>query len=327
MLNFRTVTQSPDSKSVNFHSPVWWAKWGRISMSLAMAIRPSGKAMLVISLPRSGSSWIGGLLGSASNALYLREPLSRSYLESGGNVTVFDVDPTSPPDNYALFAARAFTGLPIFPHGVLQDPAQASLHARPKKRLVLKEVNPLALPWLLDAFQPRVLFLVRHPAAVARSYWDLEWRNVEDRLSQFSPRLMDGPLRPWQDTISSASGFWKAHGVFQGAVLRVVMDRLATYKDHKIITYEDICSDLTGNLRNLFQFAELDLDEATKKRIADSNPSSNQTPQNPYSTRRNSQAMKYAWKRKLDSEQLALLHAGYASFKLPFYDSTDDWTV
>ncbi|MGA7180852.1 MAG: sulfotransferase domain-containing protein [Thiobacillaceae bacterium] len=316
-----------DDKDLAFQSPVWWANLGRMSMLLAKAVHPSGKPLVVFSLPRSGSSWIGELLGSASNALYLREPLSRSHLVWGGNATVFDIDPASPPDVYALFAARAFNGLPVFPRGVIRYLEQWSLQTRTQRRLVLKIVSPLALPWLLEAYHPRVIFLVRHPAAVACSYWELGWRNREERLSQIGPRLMSGPLRPWQDTMSAASGFWHAHGVFQGAVLRVVMDSLAYYTDYKVVTYEESCLDPNGTFRDLFHFAELDFDEETEKRIAESSSSPSQGAEDPYSTRKDSRAMQYAWKRRIDVEQLAQLHSGFSPFKLPFYDSADDWTI
>ena len=41
--------------------------------------------VLLTSLPRSGSSWIGRILGSADEALYLREPLTQAYLKRIGH--------------------------------------------------------------------------------------------------------------------------------------------------------------------------------------------------------------------------------------------------
>lgn len=164
--------------------PVWWEKIPFINQLVVKAIPLSGKPALVISLPRSGSSWIGRILGGAPNATYLREPLTQSNLALGASSTVFYVDPQLPPHSYTQFADYAFTGLPAFSTGIVQTPSQWSLLSRINKRLVLKEVNPLALAWLCETYRPRIIYLVRHPAAVALSYWRLGWRNAEQRLNE-----------------------------------------------------------------------------------------------------------------------------------------------
>ena len=60
--------------------PVNWARWGPVSSFLARKFKTAAPPILVFSLPRSGSSWVGEILGSASNALYLREPMTQSNL-------------------------------------------------------------------------------------------------------------------------------------------------------------------------------------------------------------------------------------------------------
>ena len=296
-------------------------------MLIGRAFRLPHKPLLISSLPRSGSSWVGELLGSANDALYLREPLNQSFLASGGTTTVFDVDPHSPPNDYALFAERAFNGVPIFPKGVVQDVRQWSLRSRHNKILVIKSVNPLALPWLLETYHPRTLHLVRHPAAVASSYWQRGWRNPEEKLTQLSPRLLDGPLKPWRKIIRSTTGFWAAQGVFQGAVQRVVTDTLASHEDCRIVPYEEICVDAEAKLQELLDFAGLNIDDSVIKRIAELSSGDELGGSNTYGTRRNSQKMARAWKRRVKAEQLAALQAGYLAFDLPYYNSAADWTI
>ena len=313
--------------ATSFPGQVWWSRLHRVGMLIGRAFRLPHKPLLITSLPRSGSSWIGELLGSASNALYLREPLNQSYLASGGTTTVFDVDPHSPPDDYALFAKRAFNGVPVFPKGVVQDIRQWSLFSRGDRTLVIKSVNPLALTWLLETYHPRCLHLVRHPAAVASSYWQRGWRNPEEKLSQLSPRLMNGPLKPWRHAIRSASGFWEAQGVFQGAVQRVVTDALAGQEDCRIARYEDVCVDAEAKLQELLDFAGLNVDNSIIKRIAELSLADELGGSNTYGTRRNSRKMANAWKRKVNADQLAALRAGYSAFELPDYNSAADWTI
>lgn len=193
--------------------------------------------------------------------------------------------------------------------------------------MVIKEVNPLALAWLLDTYRPRVVFLMRHPAAVALSYQALNWCNAEAKLAELGTRLMNGSLRPWQETIQSASGFWQAHGAFQGAVLRVALQALTAYADAITITYESLCENPETSFRALFEFAGLTFDERVHDRIRESSVGTAQDAAGNYGTRRDTLRMAAAWKGKLTPEQLASLHAGYAAFDLPYYRDSNDWTL
>jgi hypothetical protein len=89
--------------------------------------------------------------------------------------TNFYVDPDDPPAAYAASARAAFSGLPSFalpaerPTRIVRHPGQWSLRQRRQRRLVIKEINPFACEWLLKTYSPRVIYLVRHPAAVALS--------------------------------------------------------------------------------------------------------------------------------------------------------------
>jgi len=62
------------------------------------------------------------ILGSAPDALFLREPINQSHLTRGGDTTVFDVDPNSTSIGYALYEDRAFNGIPLFTQGEQEIP-------------------------------------------------------------------------------------------------------------------------------------------------------------------------------------------------------------
>ena len=158
-------------------SPVSWARRGRVSALLARLLRTQGPPVLVLSLGRSGSTWLGATLGRAANALHLHEPLTQPLLAAGQDQqTNFEVDPARPPALYARCAQAAFAGLPAFPlrpgtrpTQIVRYPEQWALAQRSRRRLVIKEINPFACGWLLQAYRPRLIYLVRHPAAVALS--------------------------------------------------------------------------------------------------------------------------------------------------------------
>ena len=79
--------------------PLPWTYTGPVAAAIA-AHRAPLRPILVLSMPRSGSSWVGATLGDAKNAAYLREPLTHNWARMRHQPAVIEVDPSSPPDSY-----------------------------------------------------------------------------------------------------------------------------------------------------------------------------------------------------------------------------------
>jgi hypothetical protein len=255
--------------------------------------------VLILSLPRSGSSWLGLTLGSAANALYLREPINQSWLNAGRNDTMVQVPVTNPPLVYRQAAETVRDGLPNFAKYIVKLPQQWRLAERRRRRLVIKEVNPNASQYLLGLFRPRLIFLVRHPAAVAASFVDRGW---------WSPEWIS----------------WHGMGAQQGQILRNALDSLEHYTDTRIVLYEDLCQDPLACFQALFDFAGLTWD-ANVADLIEQDTSGHR--EGAYETKRHSQAMLQAWTKKLEAEAVAQVRAGYGGFDLPWYQSDEDWLV
>lgn len=278
------------------YDPLFWAKLGLPSQYIAKYLKTMAPSILVLSHPRSGSSWVGDTLGNASNAVYLREPISQSYLKNG-KYFICEVNPIQPDKLYKRFADFSFIGLPCFPDApyVVKFHAQWELSKRKSRRLVIKEVNPLACEYFLKNYSPKVIFLVRHPAAVALSFRKFGWWNK----------------------------IGKEEGKRLGIRLRAVYDSLKTYDECLIVKYEDLCTDPLSVFRNLFDFAGLEWNTKIEKLIQ-GNTSKGDTKKR-YSISRDSKKMIRAWEGQLTEEELANLKEGYQVFDLPWYQSLDDW--
>ncbi|MCU0285316.1 MAG: sulfotransferase domain-containing protein [Acidobacteria bacterium] len=313
-----------DANEMFFKSqPIGWAKYGKFSQTLAGLFKTAAPSILVISLPRSGSSWVGEILGSARNALYLREPITQSHFAEGGKITLVDIDPNLHPVNYQHFGHLAFSGLPAFPGTVVIFPNQWGLTARKNKRLVIKEVNPLAFEWILPKYKPRIILLVRHPAAVALSWKRLGWIPTKEDLLYSTGRLLNGSLSRWKENIMSAANFWELQGALQGAVLRKALDCVANHDDARIIIYEKLCASYRDTFHELFRFSQLQWDNHIEELIAAK--SSGDDSVNPYGTMRNSKKMPNAWKDKIPAAELDNLRKYFSAFNLPFYNNPEDW--
>ena len=229
-----------------------WATWGPVSRFLAWALKPKQPSVLVLSLARSGSSWVGDMLGLAADALYLREPFTQTDLA----VNVRQVfDPSEHPPLEAVMrrlADKAFLGLPDFRSKVVVNPGQWSLRGRRRRRVVIKEVNPRACRWFVENYRPRVVFLLRHPAATA-------WKLVPNELAGADARRL-GTARVGEDRETQ----------------RIMWDALKDHPAHTKVYYEDLCHDPVGEFRRLYEFAGLTWTEDIARTIAENGAESPQ---------------------------------------------------
>src|SRR5205085_2708995 len=111
----------------------------RLASGLGRPAVATGQApVLVLSLPRSGSSWVGNVLGCAPDAIYLREPVTQSDPSFYMKGTVFRIDRGVKP-TYERLADRAFAGDAEFPDKVRIYENQWEPGAAEGRRVVVKE--------------------------------------------------------------------------------------------------------------------------------------------------------------------------------------------
>src|SRR3990170_2048700 len=179
-----------------------------------------------------------------------------------------------------------------------------------------------AAEWLITAYRPRVILLIRHPAAIALSYRRLGWGWDRLDLARFGPYL-DTILRPWRTLLERAQGFWEWHGVLQGAALRVAKEALDAWQDHRVVRYEDLCEAPLRRFRDLYAFGGLSWSSRIEAVVE--GKSSEGDRDDPYQTTRPSREMAFAWRGHVGQADLEQLRAAYTAFNLPWYATSDDW--
>ena len=269
-------------------SPVRWARWGGISRGLAATIAPRLPAVLVLSLPRSGSSWLGDTMGQAADALYLREPVTQNDATFYRLGTVFHPDRAGAEveTTYRRLADKAFLGWPDYDHTIVRVPERWGLRQRRSRRVVIKEVNPLACGWYLGRYRPRVIHLVRHPVAVALSNQKKGW---------LTPDPHD----------------WARYGAFQAMAIREQAEALAGYPASEAVTYESLCADPLRVFERLFAFAGLTWDGPIREFIQAQSARSRE--------------MIGSWRREVPPRTVEALRRGYSAAGLPWYRDDRDW--
>jgi hypothetical protein len=286
-----------------------WARHGRASLWLGRLVPVRKPPVLVLGMPRSGTTWVGRTLGDAPNALYLNEPVSEVHVAEQGGATFFEVDPVSPPDSYVWPARFAAAGVPAFGARTTEG---VGLLERLGKRVVIKEVNPLAVEWYVHALAPTLIYVLRHPAAVAVSIDERGW----------GWPMYEQRFRPRTALPDVGESYWARIGAIQGIALQRALAAAAT----AMVAYEDLCADPAACFRDLYDIAGLTWTEDVARSLdASTQGDITRGADDPTGTTRNTSAMADAWRQRISAQQLAEVRAGWEATSPSRYVDDAAW--
>ena len=248
-------------------------------------------SILLLSYPRCGSSWIGNILSFSPDIAYLREPVNQAYQKRYMDWAVIDPfrDRTTL-TRYTRLADQAFAGIPpMNVPGVMDNSDDFSLSGRSRKTLMIKEVNPLAGGFYASRYSPKILFLIRHPAAVADSFERMGW--LKGQFEEFGYSYASVISRAIEDI----SKGWS-----------------------RVILFEDIAANPEKRFDNLFDSLDVRPPIEFKKVVTQFSDHARDN-QDPYSIRRVSQDEVNKWQRNLNSSQIDAVMTGYLRSNLKYY--------
>ena len=253
---------------------------------------------LLLSYPRSGSSWIGKVLSTSPEIAYLREPINQACITEFEGSTV--VDPARDErtlEAYCRFGDLAFSGRPpVHVHNVVDSIWDFTPFRRSKRVLLIKEVNPLAAGLFVGRYSPKMILVARHPAAVADSYLRMGWL-AADGLEQFGYR----------------------YGKNMEAALEACVEARGT-----TVRFEDIALHPREQFSRLFDYLGARLPSDFESIVAEYSESKVSNA-DPWSVRRNSRDETVKWRPHLGSKQVDAVMKGYLRSELPFYREEEDW--
>lgn len=279
----------------------------RIVARLLSAKRP---AILIVSYPRSGSSWIGAVLSKSESVLYMREPITQPYLGAGGKYALVDIDRgSSPPESYLRLSAEAFAGIPNAYRGVVEDIKEFLSPRRRHKQLLIKEINPRALAYFCSEYAPTVVLILRHPAAVALSFSQRGWLNCEDTQTDIDGGNTDA---------------WKGFGYTYGSVMRHAIETIRSSPESVVISYEEFALDPRSSFKIIFNRLSLEIPAEYESLIEQYCFSENAVSE-AYGVARKSVDEIYKWKRELTESQIASIRTGYLTSGIDRYRDDMDW--
>jgi Sulfotransferase family len=301
--------------------------------------------ILVTGSHRSGTTWVGRMLGVAPGVGYLHEPLSPRRWPGWLR---------RPPPYWFLHISRdnehEYAGL-IRDLFAFRYPWANVLRVRhPRQAFQIAEEVPFGLwyrlqgarpllkdpialmstEWLAERFGAQPVVMLRHPAAFAASLLGLDWPRFDFANWRDQPLLLRGLLAPYErdieafadrpgDLIDETILLWNAihHviGVFQ-----------ERHPDWAFVRHEDLSEEPVKGFRDLYDRLGLTWDPVAEAVILRASTGPEDVPPHLHRTvRRDSRAARWTWARRLSPNQAARVREGTAQVASAWYGD-EDWT-
>ena len=211
---------------------------------------------------RSGTTWVSDLINYKNEYRYVFEPFHPEKVEICRHFSHKQY--LRPEDRREEFLDPAQTIL----SGALRSRWADRFHSRfVSQRRLIKDIRAnLMLGWIRANFPEMIMiFLLRHPCAVANSKIKLGWKpDINDLLSQ--KELVEDFLEPFEDEMRSAKTDFERH-VFSWCVENYVP--LAQLKRGEVYLafYENLSENPKDEVGRLFAFMGKDFDESIFERM------------------------------------------------------------
>lgn len=222
------------------------------------------RSILVSGSGRSGSTWLTEILNYRNEYRLIFEPLRRDRSKIAA---ALPYGLYLEPGHASTDEARA---LEAILRGRVRD-TWSNWHNRRRvaSRRIVKEIRATNLmPWISARFpELPIVYLLRHPVAVAQSWTRLGWR---DFLGEFVSQelLMHrlSPLRPLIDDVVRAGSPFERH-LLRWCLENVVPLRDLGPGDAHVVFYEHLVSDPEREIRDLFAYLGKEFEPTVLERV------------------------------------------------------------
>ena len=280
---------------------------------------------LLASSGRSGSTWLGDMLAAAPGTQQIFEPLDprnsevyRRLMDWPGGLTpsAFKrqyLRPHAEAPEWAAFWEDVLRGRV---RTYLTDYSRTSFF--PNRFLVKVIRANMMLGFVAQRFGPRMIFLMRHPAAVVNSMFyrvKATWpADVRDLLSQEA--LVEDLLRPWVRELEQVRDGFEALAVWWAVENRVALDQLAG-REHYLIFYEWLSLRPREEMAGLLRWLGMDEDAVPESLLY--RYSRMTSVKQRQSQEKDAMRRLASWQRELTSEEQRIVLTWAERLEVPWY--------
>ncbi|MFC1887843.1 sulfotransferase [Candidatus Cloacimonadota bacterium] len=292
--------------------------------------------ILLVSVPRSGSTWIGSVIAHEKNSFMVYEPdneevnLRAAFYKRKYSRYPYLTGRDNSTEYYALFN-RVFNKI-VFPDKrnsmYLHKQKQKILRRLFKRRTLqimsydegkkitklVKSVHcGLALEFLIKNFQFKPVILLRHPANIALSFQKMNLSESEIDLSADN-KLYNDYLKPYYLKIEQLRQPLEKIGFQIGFFYFYFAELKKKYKDIMIINHDEIINDPEKEFKKLFASLGLIWSNMVEHFVSSTNK-----PGEGHQIYRVLDNEKDKWKIHFSEDQLEQLRKGYYILPQTFY--------
>jgi hypothetical protein len=311
------------------------------------------RPILIVGLPRSGTTWTLRALAGAAGTVALLEPDNEDKYPAAihakhavGRYPVLQPGDEAPdyrdlwewvlggaPEGRRARLARHLLGPGAVGriHQGRRDPvtwlagqlsraprAGPDTGPRHSGRIVAKSIHAqLAIEWLAAQFDVEVLILLRHPANVLASWLEMNLKDARNSTLETRPEIRARYLEPWGVPLPGPDPVermsWRI-----GLLTAAIEDASSRHPDWHLRTHESLCSDPTAEFRRLYADLGLGWGEGSQAFLDQHN-----APGSGFTVSRVAAELSDSWRQRLDDRQLATLRRTLAPFPIAAWTDGD----
>ncbi len=328
--------------------------WEGHEAPMSATARSHSRPLLLVGIPRSGTTWTMQVLGADPNLDPLLEPDNEgtsapaiwgkkaagrfpalqpgdhdqryhdlwSWILEGAprslrlRLAAQILRPVQPPGRTRFLQGRRVPLMTIA-GSIASHPGSGTPSELGDQRLLVKSVHaPLALEWLAEEFEIDVLVLLRHPGNVLSSWLALNLNEQFIRLEE-NPAVRTRLLNSWGVAAPGPEPLERM--IFSIGVLSTALEAAASRHPRWLIrTHEQLCSDPGPEFKKLYADLGLTWNEAVEGFLA-----GNDRPGEGFLTQRVAAELPDNWKRRLTPHQVAVMQRVLSQFPLKTWTAED----
>lgn len=274
----------------------------------------------IVGMPRSGTTWITSILSTSPGIKCLFEPFNVKFSPEAKLYIKKYFRREEHHEELALY----FRNILRFNHKECRLGYLGRIYKKLPwwpGRIMIKDVHTtMALDWIAQQINPIIVIIMRHPCAVALSWFRLSSRvpDLEPNLDKFlqQPKLMADYLAPFESVMRNARSFWQKTGALWGASYYVMLEQQKQHPDWIVIQHETLCQDPRQQYRELFDKLNLHWTPTTDYLL---NLSTNNNSDDPWLPVRISSREHNKWQKELERSQINQVKEFVQPFGIPYF--------